>query len=103
MTKGSDNSFGIAAVILGILSITLSINFIVFGGLILGFIGLVFALIQRRNLKNKWVLWGLILSVAGIIIGLVLAALFLSAIAELAAQLQESGALEGIQNGMPNA
>jgi uncharacterized BrkB/YihY/UPF0761 family membrane protein len=67
-TKLSSNNFGIASVILGILSIVLSL--IIFIGLIIGALGLIFGLIQRKKSKNKWSLWGIILSVIGIIIGI---------------------------------
>ena len=48
--KLTDNSFGIAGVILGILSV-LSLNIV---GIVLGFIGLTFSRKQNKIAKNKW-------------------------------------------------
>lgn len=57
-----DNSFGIASVILGILSITLvSLN-----GIILGVIALIFSNKQDKIHPNKWSRSGKILSIIGI-------------------------------------
>ncbi len=62
-----DNSFGISSVILGILSIVISGG----NGIILGIIGLFFSLKQKKISKNKWSKAGLILSIIGIILGIV--------------------------------
>lgn len=72
---GCNNVFGVVSVILGIVSLAMA-SVIFLGsvaGLILGIVGLVFALIQRKRANNKWVLWGMMLSIAGILInGIVL-------------------------------
>jgi predicted PurR-regulated permease PerM len=64
--SNSDNSFGVASVVLGILSIILSITIIPSG--ILSILGITFALLQRKRNKNKWALWGLILSITSIVL-----------------------------------
>ena len=63
----NDNSFGVAGVILGILSIVFSS----ITGVILGIIGLVFSMKQNKIMKNKWARAGTILNIIGIIIGIV--------------------------------
>jgi len=68
MAKEGDNSFGVASVILGILSV---LSFIIFPiALVLGVISLIFGLIQRKNHKNNWATWGIVLSVIGIVLGI---------------------------------
>ena len=68
MEKASkDNSFGIAGVIFGILSI-LSLSV---GGIIMGIIGLLFSLKQNKVMKNQWSKVGVILNILGIIIGII--------------------------------
>ncbi len=63
-----DNSFGVAAVVIGILSIVFaSVN-----GIIFGIIGLAFSLKQKKSKKNPWSKWGAILSIIGIILSIVL-------------------------------
>ena len=108
MAKEGDNNFGLLAVVFGILSLVFSLSMILgsFPGIIVGVIGLIFALIQRKRSKNKWAKWGMILSISGIIVGVILLVLFVSAIAEFANQMQElqaSGALDSFQGGIPNA
>ena len=68
MAKEGDNSFGVASVVLGILSILSSIIFPI--ALILGVTSLIFGLIQRKNHKNNWATSGIVLGVAGIILSL---------------------------------
>jgi len=100
MVKGEDNNFGLASVIFGIISITLSVTFLFLGsfaGVAFGILGLVFGLIQRKKSKNKWTFWGILLSIVGLAVSLILAVLFISYLVELLRQLQElqaSGALE---------
>ncbi len=69
MIKGeSDNSFGIAGVVLGILSIVFSS----ITGVVLGIVGLVFSTKQNKIAKNKWSKAGKILNIIGIILGIIL-------------------------------
>lgn len=72
MDKKGDNlnSFGIAAVILGILSIVSTLGQIA-PGVLLGIVGIVFAIKQKRVSKNSWSKAGLILSILGIILNIV--------------------------------
>jgi len=64
--KPADNSFGVVSVVFGVLSVISSV--VMVPGLILGILGLVFGFIQRSKSKNKWALYGIILSIAGIIL-----------------------------------
>lgn len=65
-----NNDFGIASVIIGILSVLFSI--LIGIGIILGILGLIFGFVQRKKEKNKWSLWGIILSIIGIILGILI-------------------------------
>lgn len=88
LSESKDNSFGVASVILGILSIVISS----ITGVILGFIGLIFALKQKKINKNSWSKAGMILNIIGIIIGVILFAFALYSFLknpELLAQLQQ--------------
>lgn len=70
MSKEGDNSFGVAGVVLGILSIIfISINGL---GIVIAIVGLVFSNIQRRKMANKWSKAGIILNIIGIVLGIIL-------------------------------
>ncbi|MFH1290348.1 MAG: hypothetical protein ABIH92_02975 [Nanoarchaeota archaeon] len=69
--KSGDNSFGVASVILGLLSLLLSLA-LPSQGVLLGIIGLIFANRQKKLGKTRWSHAGKILSIIGIIISLVL-------------------------------
>lgn len=86
-----DNS-GVVSTIFGILSIVLAFSVIAgFGaGLILGIIGLIFGIISYRKTKSKWALWGIILSILGIISSILSAVWFVNALVNLAEQLQNA-------------
>lgn len=61
----SDNSSGVVGVVFGILSLfSLGI-----GGMVLGVVGLLFSIKQKKIEANKWSTWGFGLSVAGIVLG----------------------------------
>jgi len=62
-----DNSFGVAGVIFGVLSI-LSLSV---GGVVMGIVGLFFSLKQKKIMKNKWSNSGIVLNIIGIIVGLI--------------------------------
>jgi uncharacterized membrane protein HdeD (DUF308 family) len=64
--QSSANSFGTASVVLGIVSLV----FPSYYGIVPGIVALIFALKQRNIGNNNWVLWGLILSVIGILLNL---------------------------------
>ena len=102
MAKEADNSFGIASVILGILSITTGVGvFLVFPygpflGLILGIITLIFSLIQKKKSANAWSKAGLILGITGIVLNILLIIWLVNLILQIIEnlkQLQQSGAL----------
>lgn len=66
------NGFGIASVVLGILGLCFATTvFFFYIGLGLSILSLIFALIQRKNSNNKWAFWGLILSIAGIVLNFI--------------------------------
>lgn len=105
-TLESDNSYGLVAFIFGILSILMAPGldvFIFYGpfvGLILGILGIIFAIKQRKINNNKWAKWGLWLSIAGTVISIAilvsLVKFIISAVipklSELAQQLRTSAA-----------
>jgi protein-S-isoprenylcysteine O-methyltransferase Ste14 len=69
MKKGDDNSFGVASVVLGILSIVFSSPPL--NGLILGILGFIFAKKQQNRNPNIWSRRGKILSIIGMILSVV--------------------------------
>ena len=88
--ESSDNSFGVVGVIFGILSIIFSSAV----GIALGIIGLIFSLQQKKRMKNKWSKAGVILSIIGIIIGILVFLFVLKNIlsnSELLGQIQQVG------------
>ena len=62
--------FGIASLILGILSIPLS--FIVYIGPVLAILGIIFEILQNKKSKTKLATAGLILSIIGIILTIII-------------------------------
>ncbi|MBS3083316.1 hypothetical protein J4423_00780 [Candidatus Pacearchaeota archaeon] len=64
--KHRDNSAGVVGIIFGIMAIVSGV-----AGVLFGFIGFWFALYQYRHSKNKWAVWGLILTIIGFILGIV--------------------------------
>ena len=87
MVKEGDNSFGVAALILGLLSVIFFFTSIL--STILGIIGLVFAIIQYRRNKNSWAIWALVLSILGIIFSLVITWEIVSTIQQVALCLKD--------------
>ncbi len=65
--KHIDNSFGVAAVVLGTVGITSS----AIGSLILGIVALVFATKQQKKTPNSWGKAGKILSIISLAIGII--------------------------------
>lgn len=70
--ENNENSSGVAAVILGILSIVFGLGIFLgsFAGLALAIVGLVFALRQRKTYSSSWSTWGIVLSIFGLVINL---------------------------------
>jgi uncharacterized membrane protein YqjE len=62
-----DNSFGVASVVLGIIGAVSGI--LVLPGLI-ALMGLIFGIIQYKRAKNKWAIWGIVLSAIGLLIAI---------------------------------
>lgn len=92
MEKGSegDNSRGVVGVVFGILSILFAVMIVI--GPIMGVIGLVFSISQGKRNKNSWSKAGLILSVVGIVLGviaIIAVFVFLAWLGELAACVQD--------------
>lgn len=61
-----DNSFGVAGVVFGIMSL-LSLSA---PGIVIGIIGLVFSMKQKKIHNNKWAKWGVSLNIIGIVLGI---------------------------------
>lgn len=70
-SKSGDNSFGVSSVVMGIVSIILSLN-APLGSLFLGIVALIFANKQNSISANKWSKNGRTLAIIGIILGVVL-------------------------------
>lgn len=85
-----DNSFGIVGVVFGILSI-LSLSI---GGVIMGIIGLIFSLKQKKVAANKWSKAGIILNIIGIIVGVIAIYFLVNYATSYISQLQ---GLQGVQ------
>jgi len=66
-TKSMDNSFGVAGVVLGILSIA----FLGAIGVILGIVGLIFSMKQKKITENKWSRSGMWVNIIGIVLGII--------------------------------
>lgn len=102
--EGGSNSAGTASVILGILSIALGIGLYGIGapvGIALAILALIFALVQKKSSNNNWAKWGIILSIIGIIINVLILIWIASIILELTKQIQDlqaSGLLDQYQN-----
>ena len=68
--EDANNNFGVASVVLGITGI--AVSFLIIPPFILGALGLIFGLIQRKRLNNNWALWGVILSLAAILLSILI-------------------------------
>ncbi|MDO8509428.1 MAG: hypothetical protein Q7S27_07140 [Nanoarchaeota archaeon] len=64
--RTGNNEFGVASLILGLLSLILF--FTIVPSIILGILGIIFGLIQKKRHNTKWALAGIILSILGIIL-----------------------------------
>src|SRR5262245_57243799 len=88
------NSSGVAGVIMGIISLML----LSVVSIPAGVTGLVFSIVQYKRAKNRWAVAGIILSILGIIMGVVVAYLTFNIIGQYAQQLQQ---LQNLQNVQP--
>jgi uncharacterized membrane protein len=62
-----NNSSGVASVVLGIIGLVTSIAVL---PIVISITALVFGIVQYRAAKNKWAVWGIILSILGILISI---------------------------------
>lgn len=62
--SAKDNKFGFASFMLGLFSVMFF--FLVIPSLIMGIVGIIFAIIQLRKGKSKWAIAGLVLSIIGL-------------------------------------
>ena len=85
--EGEGNSFGIIGVVFGILSI-LSLSI---AGIVMGIIGLIFSMKQKKVNKNNWSKTGMILNIIGIILGLIVTYIFVNLLPDYISQLQLQG------------
>ena len=98
---GSSNSSGICAVVFGILSLIFA--GVLFGspaGIVLGVLGLIFSIVQLRKSKNRWAYSGLVLSIIGIILNVIVLYLLIQFLSQFFAELQ---ALQAQAGGVANA
>lgn len=65
--ENGSNNFGLASFILGLIGAVFGI--LIFP-IVLSIVGLVFGIIQYRRMKNAWAIWGIVLSILGIIISI---------------------------------
>ena len=98
--KSENNSYGLASVILGILSIVFALS-VLFGsiaGLILGIIGLFFSIKQNKISKNKWSSAGMILSILGIALNIFVLIWLLTTFVSIVKQFQDLQASGQLNN-----
>lgn len=89
------NSFGIASVILGLVGAVFGVLVV---PIVLSILGLVFGIIQYKNHKNNWAIWGIVISVVGILISILLIWQITAAVSQfqtLLANCQANPAMEG--------
>lgn len=89
----ADNSFGVASVVLAIVSIVLSLNIIAIlssqiCGLVLGVVAFIFAMMQKKRANNKWARAGFILSIIGAVLNLAIFIWIYLKLIDFAAQFQ---------------
>ena len=80
-----DNSFGVVSVVFGIFSVLIGS----LGSVVLGLIGLLFGIKQRRIHRNKWSKWGINLSLIGIVVGIISTILIAKYGADFISQFQQ--------------
>ncbi len=99
--SSNDNSFGIASVVFGVVSLTFAIGVLFgsFAGLVLGLVGLFFALAQRKRAPNKWSKAGLVLNIISLVINGVFLALLIKTLVAVVQEIQSleaAGLLSGV-------
>ena len=106
-----DNSFGIASVVFGILSIIFSLNIVALFstqvcGLILAVVAFVFSRKQKKKADNKWARAGFILSIIGALLNIVIFIWayrqLMEALVQFQAQMQQVQAQMQASGGLSN-
>ena len=82
----TDNSFGVAGVVFGILSLVLAVTMVL--GILFGLLGLIFSIVQWRRQRTGWAVTGVILSVLGLIFSVVILIMVISFVTHLAGCFQ---------------
>ncbi len=98
-----DNSFGVASLIFGLLSLVLIFTLTGFvAAIICGIFAIIFGLVQKKRENSAWATWGIILGLIGILVNLFIIWKIIIAInqtIEQLKQLQQSGALNALGQG----
>ena len=102
----SSNDLGLSSVILSIVSLSfIFLTFMAFlaplVGLVLSIIALVFALKQKKRNYNKWVKYGLILSIIGIVIHFLIVIGMISVLNSVSSQYEQLCDLAGGCENIP--
>jgi len=74
------NSFGVASVVLGLIGAVLGVFVL---PIVLSILGLIFGIIQYKKEKNSWAIWGIVLSLAGIVISVLLLWQIVTAVSQM--------------------
>ncbi len=86
-----DNSFGVASVVIGILSIIFSttVFFGSFGGVILAVVGLIFAILQRKRVNTSWAKAGLWINGIALVLGIIVVIWLVQLLADIVQNIQQ--------------
>lgn len=84
--RKTDNSFGVVSFICGLFSVLLSIT--IAPAIVLGVLGIIFGIMQKKRSKNKWTVWGIVLSAIGIILAILIIIWIVSWVNQLTTLLQ---------------
>jgi hypothetical protein len=93
----TENSFGAASVILGIVGIALALFSSPVAGIALGIVGLVFSYKQEKYGKNRWSKSGRILGIVSIAVAVFVIIVFVAVGSYLAQNPLAVPSLEGLQ------
>lgn len=93
----TENSFGVASVILSIVGLALSLFNSPIAGIALGIVGLVFSYKQQKYGKNSWSKAGRILGIVSIAVGVLVVIVFIAVGSYLAQNPLAVPSLEGLQ------
>ncbi len=93
----TENSLGLASVVLGIVGIALSLFSSPVAGIALGIVGIVFSYKQEKYAKNSWSKSGRILGIVSIAVAIFVIILFVAVGSYLAQNPLAIPSLEGLQ------